>query len=60
LYAAGEATAGALTGPAMPSFAWRLGDVQTAAVITYIRNAWGNAAAPALPHQVRIVRDSRH
>jgi mono/diheme cytochrome c family protein len=52
------ATAGAPTGPAMPSFAWRLNDVETAAVITYIRNAWGNAATPALSQQVRLVRGS--
>lgn len=40
------ATAGAPTGPAMPAFDWRLNDAQVAAVITYIRNNWGNAAAP--------------
>jgi mono/diheme cytochrome c family protein len=38
------ATPGAPTGPAMPSFAWRLSDDDVAAVLTYIRNAWGNAA----------------
>ncbi len=32
------------TGPAMPSFAWRLDDGQIASVLTYIRNSWGNAA----------------
>ena len=50
------ATPGAPTGPAMPSFGWRLGDAQTAAVITYIRNAWGNAAAAASSDQIRTVR----
>ena len=50
------ATAGAPTGPAMPNFAWRLGDAQAAAVVTYIRNAWGNAAAPVSPHQVQTIR----
>jgi mono/diheme cytochrome c family protein len=39
-------TAGAPTAPAMPAFDWRLNDGQVAAVITYIRNSWGNAAAP--------------
>src|SRR6202020_1118260 len=39
-------TAGAPTAPAMPAFDWRLGDAQVAAVLTYIRNSWGNAAAP--------------
>ena len=53
------ATAGAPTGPAMPSFAWRLNDVETTALVTYIRNAWGNAATPTSPHQVRLVRGSR-
>lgn len=33
------------TGPAMPAFDWRLDDAQVAAVLTYIRNSWGNAAA---------------
>jgi mono/diheme cytochrome c family protein len=34
------------TAPAMPAFDWRLNDAQAAAVLTYIRNTWGNAAAP--------------
>ncbi|MDB5656301.1 MAG: hypothetical protein JWQ94_3914 [Tardiphaga sp.] len=38
------ATDGAPTGPAMPAFDWRLNDAQVAAVLTYIRNSWGNAA----------------
>ena len=37
-------TAGAPTAPAMPPFDWLLNDDQVAAVTTYIRNAWGNAA----------------
>lgn len=37
-------TSGAPTAPAMPAFDWRLGDEQVAAVLTYIRNNWGNAA----------------
>jgi len=53
------ATPGAPTGPAMPSFAWRLGDAQAAAVVTYIRNAWGNAAATVSPDQIRTVRGKR-
>ena len=32
------------TGPAMPSFGWKLDDHQAAAVLTYIRNSWGGAA----------------
>jgi mono/diheme cytochrome c family protein len=37
-------TSGAPTAPAMPAFDWRLEDAQLAAVLTYIRNNWGNAA----------------
>jgi mono/diheme cytochrome c family protein len=39
-------TSGAPTAPAMPAFDWRLDDTQVAAVLTYIRNSWENAAAP--------------
>jgi mono/diheme cytochrome c family protein len=28
----------------MPAFAWVLNDDQVAAVLTYIRNSWGNRA----------------
>jgi mono/diheme cytochrome c family protein len=38
------ATNGAPTAPAMPQFAWVLQDDQVAAVLTYIRNSWGNSA----------------
>jgi mono/diheme cytochrome c family protein len=31
----------------MPAFAWVLNDDQVAAVVTYIRNSWGNGA-PAI------------
>jgi mono/diheme cytochrome c family protein len=37
-------TPGAPTAPAMPGFDWRLGDAQVAAVLTYVRNSWGNVA----------------
>jgi mono/diheme cytochrome c family protein len=30
----------------MPAFDRRLDDAQAAAVLSYIRNNWGNAAAP--------------
>ena len=39
-------TAAMPTAPAMPAFDWRLNDAQVAAVLTYIRNSWGNAAGP--------------
>lgn len=32
------------TAPGMPSFAWQLNDDQIAAVLTYVRNAWGRPA----------------
>ena len=38
-------TAAAPTGPAMPSLGWRLSNDEIAAVVTYIRNSWGNAAS---------------
>jgi mono/diheme cytochrome c family protein len=40
------ATDVAPTGAAMPQFDWILNDAQVAAVLTYIRDAWGNAAGP--------------
>ncbi|MBP0491887.1 c-type cytochrome [Pararoseomonas indoligenes] len=49
------------TSPAMPAFAWRLNDDQVAAVTTYIRNAWGNAAPAVSPgdaaHMRRLLED---
>jgi mono/diheme cytochrome c family protein len=38
------ATPEAPTASAMPPFDWLLTDDQVAAVTTYVRNAWGNAA----------------
>ena len=53
------ATATAPTGPAMPSFGFRLCDSQVASVVTYIRNAWSNAAAPVSPETVATARASQ-
>lgn len=39
------ATDAAPTAPAMPAMDWKLSDAQIAAVLTYIRNAWGNEAS---------------
>jgi mono/diheme cytochrome c family protein len=50
------ATEAVPTGPAMPSFAWNLGDQEIAAVLTYIRNSWGNAAAPVEAKDVATLR----
>jgi mono/diheme cytochrome c family protein len=46
------------TAPAMPAFDWRLNDAQVAAVLTYIRNSWGNAAAPVASDAVSRQRTS--
>lgn len=40
----------------MPSFAWKLDDSQIADVGTYIRNSWGNAAAPLKTADVHALR----
>jgi mono/diheme cytochrome c family protein len=42
---------------AMPSFAWKLSDGEAADVATYIRNSWGNQAAPI---SAGSVKDLRH
>jgi mono/diheme cytochrome c family protein len=46
------------TAPAMPAFDWRLSDAQAAAVLTYIRNSWGNAAGPVSAGAVTSQRAS--
>jgi mono/diheme cytochrome c family protein len=51
-------TAAAPTAPAMPGFAWLLDDQQTASVLTYIRNAWGNAASKVTAGEVSKRRDA--
>ena len=40
----------------MPAFDWKLTDAQIAAVATYIRSAWGNAASPVDAGKVAPVR----
>ena len=50
------ATAAEPTAPGMPSFSWQLDDAQVAAVVTYIRNAWGSAAAPVSARDVSSAR----
>jgi mono/diheme cytochrome c family protein len=50
------ATAAAPTASAMPAFGWNLNDEEVADVLTYIRNAWGNAAAPVQPASVATLR----
>jgi mono/diheme cytochrome c family protein len=50
------ATDRAPTGPAMPEFGWLLKDDEVAAVVTYIRNSWGNAAASVSAAEVGKAR----
>jgi mono/diheme cytochrome c family protein len=44
------------TAPGMPSYSRQLDDSQVAAVLTYIRNTWGSAAAPLKADDVARVR----
>lgn len=46
------------TAPAMPSFAATLSDDQIAAVLTYVRNSWGNAAAPVEASEVKDLKET--
>ncbi len=50
-------TTAAPTSPAMPALGWRLDDAQTAAVLTYIRNTWGNAAPAVTAGDVAHMRE---
>lgn len=50
------ATPSAPTGPAMPSYNWQLKDDQVAAVLTYIRNSWGNQATQVTTADVASMR----
>ncbi|WP_296514972.1 cytochrome c [Rhodopseudomonas sp.] len=52
------ATSAMPTAPAMPAFDWRLSDAQIAAVLTFVRNSWGNAAAPVAAGAVTKQRQS--
>ncbi|MGH6829374.1 MAG: c-type cytochrome [Rhizomicrobium sp.] len=49
-------TSAAPTTPSMPSFAWKLDDAQVADILTYVRNAWSNRAAPVSAEEVAAVR----
>lgn len=40
----------------MPSFGWKLNDQEVADVATYIRNGWGNRAAPVSAGEVQSLR----
>ena len=49
-------TRAAPTAFTMPAFAWKLDDKQVAAVATYVRNEWGNAAPAVGADQVAKLR----
>jgi mono/diheme cytochrome c family protein len=40
----------------MPSLGFRLNDEQIAAVVTYVRNSFGNAATPVTADTVKALR----
>jgi mono/diheme cytochrome c family protein/lysophospholipase L1-like esterase len=44
--------------PPMTAFGSILKDDEVAAVLTYVRNSWGNKAAPVLPETVKKVREA--
>jgi mono/diheme cytochrome c family protein len=52
----GASTDATPTAPAMPSLGYRLNDDQIAAVVTYVRNSFGNAAAPVAADTVKALR----
>jgi mono/diheme cytochrome c family protein len=56
--ARGVGTQGAPTASAMPPFGWLLTDNEVAAVTTYVRNAWGNAAPAVSSSEVSHARAS--
>lgn len=45
------------TAPAMPALGFRLNDAQVAAVVTYVRNSWDNAASPVTADTVKSLRE---
>ena len=45
------------TAPGMPAYGWQLSDEQLAAVLTFIRNNWGAAAAPVSAQDISRARD---
>jgi mono/diheme cytochrome c family protein len=51
------ATSAAPTAPAMPAFGWNLDDTEVADVLTYVRNAWRNAASAVQPEDVTKLRE---
>ncbi|WAH61133.1 c-type cytochrome [Pseudomonas silvicola] len=54
--AEGPVTAGNPTGAGMPRFDWKLPDDDIAAVLTYLRNSWGNSAPRVSTDDVKNTR----
>jgi mono/diheme cytochrome c family protein len=54
------ATEAAPTAPGMPAFGWLLSDDQIAALLSYVRNDWGNAAGAVQAGDVAALRGQRH
>jgi mono/diheme cytochrome c family protein len=50
------ATGHAPTETAMPAFGWKLSDTEIAAVLTYVRGSWGNAAHAVSAKEVSGIR----
>jgi mono/diheme cytochrome c family protein len=44
------------TPSSMPSYGWKLNDAEIAAVASYVRNSWGNAAPAVTSGQVKSLR----
>ena len=51
-----SSASGQPTAPAMPAFGWKLNDDQVAAVVTFVRNNWGNAAPAVSASDVAKLR----
>ncbi|MGH8444552.1 MAG: c-type cytochrome [Solimonas sp.] len=59
LVLAGASLPGTTAAPSplgMPGFAWRLSDDETAQLVSFIRNSWGNKAPAVQANQVRKIR----
>lgn len=52
----GPMTTGNPTGAGMPRFDWKLPDDDVAAVLTYIRNSWGNSGSRVTASEVKQAR----
>lgn len=48
------------TPSAMPAYDWKLGDEEIAAVVSFVRNSWGNAASTVTASDVKDLRQTLH